>query len=86
MGHYKTIDGVKHEREIIELADKLTEGQGDGRLSVDDTAQLIEAFKEGGSYTDIEKDTMSYLRDNYKWTAAAAEWFRIEIRKWLSTK
>lgn len=34
--YYKTIDGVKYDRELLELADKLTQGQGDGRLSTDD--------------------------------------------------
>lgn len=86
MGYYKTIDGVKYDAEIIELAEKLTEGQGDGRLSVDDAGQLLEAVKDGGSYTDIEKDTMAYVRDNFKWTDAADKWFRTEIRKWAATK
>ncbi|MCH2236068.1 MAG: hypothetical protein MK078_17670 [Crocinitomicaceae bacterium] len=81
MGYYKTIDGKKYDGEIIELADKLTEGQGDGRLSVDDAKQLLEAVLDGGAYTDIEKDTMAYVRENYKWTDAADEHFRTEIRK-----
>lgn len=86
MGYYKTIDGVKYDGEIIELAEKLTGGQGDGRLSVDDAGQLLEAVKDGASYTDIEKETMAYVRDNFKWTDAADEWFRTEIRKWAGTK
>lgn len=86
MGYYKTIDGKKYDGEIIELADKLVAGGGDGRLSKADAAELLEAVKDGGSYTDIEKDTMSYVRDNYKWTDAADEWFRGEIRSWAATK
>jgi len=84
--YYKTIDGVKYDRELLELADKLTEGQGDGRLSVDDAKQLYEEVADGDSYTDIEKDTVKYLRENYKWTDAADDWFRTEIRKWAATK
>ena len=72
--------------QIIELAEKLTSGKGDGRLSVDDAGQLLEAVKDGGVYTDVEKDTMVYIRDNFKWTDAADEWFRREIRKWAGTK
>lgn len=81
MSYYKTIDGKKYDAEVLELAEKLTSGQGDGRLSVDDAKQLLEAVLDGGSYTDIEKDTMAYVRDNYKWTEAADEYFRTEIRK-----
>ena len=52
MGYYKTIDGKKYDGELIELADKLTSGGGDGRISKDDAGQLLEAVKDGASYTD----------------------------------
>ena len=53
----------------------------------DDLAKLSgEAVKDGASYTDIEKDTMSYIRENFKWTDAADDWFRTEIRKWAASK
>lgn len=86
MGYYKTIDGNKYDGELIELADKLTSGNGDGRLSKADAEQLLAAVKDGDSYTDTEKDTMAYIRDKYKWTEAADEWFRSEIRKWAASK
>lgn len=86
MSYYKTIDGKKYDGELIELAEKLTAGAGDGRLSKADAEQILEAVKDGNSYTDIEKDTVKYLRENYKWTDAADEWFRTEIRKWAATK
>ncbi|CAG5083656.1 hypothetical protein [Parvicella tangerina] len=86
MSYYKTINGKKYDAEILELADKLTAGAGDGRLSVDDARKLLEAVKDGNTYTDIEKDTIAYVRDNYNWTDAADEWFRTEIRKWAATK
>lgn len=86
MSYYKTIDGNKYDGELIELADSLTAGAGDGRISMADAEKIFEAVKDGASYTDIEKDTVKYLRDNYKWTDAADEWFRTEVRKWAATK
>jgi hypothetical protein len=86
MSYYKTIDGVKYDGELIELAEKLTSGGGDGRISQADAEQLLAAVKDGDSYTDIEKDTMAYVRDNFKWTDSADEWFRSEIRKWAAEK
>lgn len=86
MAYYKTIDGKKYDGELIELAEQLSSGAGDGRISKEDAAELLEAVKDGDSYTDIEKDTMAYIRDNFKWTEAADEWFRSEIRKWAATK
>ena len=86
MAYYKTIDGNKFDRELIELADKLTSGGGDWRISTEDAETIDEALRDGNSYTDIEKDTVAYLRDNYKWTEAADEWFRTEVRKWAATR
>jgi len=86
MSYYKTIDGIKYDGELLELADKLIGGSGDGRLSKDDAAKLLLAVKDASSYTDIEKATVKYLRENYKWTEAADEWFRTEIRSWAATK
>jgi len=86
MSYYKTIDGKKYDGEIIELAEKLVAGAGDGRISMEDAKQLLEAVMDGNTYTDIEKDTMAYIRDNFKWTEASDEWFRTEIRKWAATK
>jgi len=86
MSYYKTIEGKKYDGELIDLAEKLTSGAGDGRLSQADAEQIYEAVKDGDSYTDIEKDTVAYLRENYSWTDAADEWFRTEIRKWAATK
>ena len=59
MGYYKTIDGKQYDGAIIELAEELTKGRGDGRISKDDAAKLLAAVKDGDSYTAIEKDTMA---------------------------
>ena len=47
MAYYKIIDGKKYDAELIELAEKLTSGNGDGRLSKADAEQLLEAVKDG---------------------------------------
>ena len=86
MTYYKQIDGKKYDARVIEMANELVAGQGDGRLSVDDAHKLIKHIKDAGTYTDVEKDTMVYVRDNYNWTDAADEWFREEIRKWAASK
>lgn len=86
MGYYKTIDGKQYDGELIELAEKLTAGRGDGRISMDDAKQMLAAVKDGNSYTDIEKDTMAYVRDTFKWTNEADDWFRTEVRKWAAAK
>lgn len=86
MAYYKTIDGVKMDAELIELAEKAVAGAGDGRISVKDASVLLEGVKDGDTYTDVEKDTIKYIRDNFKWTEEADSWFRTEIAKWAATK
>ncbi len=86
MSYYKIIDGEKYDKELLEAADKAIEGKGDNRISVEDAKMLLEEVKDGNSYTDIEKATVKYIRDNYNWTEKADEWFRTEIRKWASEK
>lgn len=86
MAYYKTIDGKKYDADLLAAADEAVAGRGDGRISEADAAMLLEKVKDGDSYTDIEKATVAYIRENYKWTEEADEWFRTEIRKWAATK
>jgi len=86
MSYYTTINGKKLDKHLVELAEKVVAGQGDGRISNDDAKKLLEAVKDGGVYTDIEKDTMEYIRENFKWTESADEWFRAKIASWASSK
>ena len=84
--YYKTIDGKHYDREMLEIADEAVAGVGDGRISIEDAQKLLGAVKDANKYTDIEKATMKYIRENYKFTYAADQWFRTEIRKWAATK
>lgn len=87
MAYYKTVDGKKYDGELIELADKLTKNKASNNpISKDDAAEILDAVKDGATYSDIEKDTVAYIRKEYNWTDAADEWFRSEIRKWAATK
>ncbi len=85
-GYYKVIDGVKYDKRLLEAADEAVKGKGDGRISLADAKKLLPEVTDGGRYTDIEKATMAYIRDNYKWTKEGDDWFRTEIRKWAANK
>ncbi|GAB4132909.1 MAG: hypothetical protein OHK0045_23910 [Raineya sp.] len=84
--YYRVIDGKKYDNELLKAAEEAVAGKGDGRISLKDAEVLLAKVKDGDSYTDIEKDTMAYIRENFKWTEEADEWFRSEIRKWAATK
>lgn len=86
MGYYREMDGKKYDGDLLDLAEELVKGRGDGRISQDDAEKLFAKVKDGNSYTDVEKDTVAYIRDQIKWTDSADEWFRGEVRKWAASK
>ena len=86
MNYYKIIDGKKMDSNLLEMAEKSVLGAGDGRISRNDAESLLNKVKDSGVYTEIEKNTMEYIRDNFKWTDSADDWFRAEIARWAVTK
>ena len=69
--YYKTIDGKDYDREMLEIADEAVAGAGDGRISIENAQKLLGAVKDANKYTDIERATMKYIRDNFKFTEAS---------------
>ncbi|HNO26964.1 MAG TPA: OmpA family protein, partial [Leptospiraceae bacterium] len=86
MSYYKTIKGKKYDKELLDMAEEFVSGKGDGRISLAEAKKLIEAVKDGNEYTDVEKRTVEYIRNNYTFTESADKWFRTEIRKWAAGK
>ncbi len=80
--YYKTINGVDYDKAILDLAETSAAGQGDGRISMGDAEKLFAAVKDGNAYTDVEKKSMAYVRDNYKFTDEADTWFRNKVNAW----
>ena len=72
---YTTIDGVKYEKELLDLAEKHTTGAGEGKLSKDEVADLFKSASDGQGVTDTEKQTLEYIRKNFEFTDAAASDF-----------
>ncbi len=84
MSYYKSVDGVKMDGTLLELAEKAIAGAGDGRISQKDAESLLAAVQDAGNYTDVEKETMKYIRDNFQWTESADAWFRTQISSWAA--
>jgi hypothetical protein len=86
MSYYKTVNGKQLDARLLEQAEKSIKGEGDGRISMADAEILFSMLKDSNQYTDIEKETMEYIRDNFKWTEASDAWFRAEIARWAVLK
>lgn len=86
MSYYKIIDGKKMDSRLLEIAETSVQGAGDGRISKNDAMAMMQAVNDGGTYTEVEKTTMEYIRDNFSWTESADEWFRSQIAGWAVSK
>ena len=82
--YYRTIEGKKYKDKPLQMAEEAIAGQGDGRISKADAEQIFATISDGHQYTDVEKNTMKYLRDNFRWTPEADELFRHEVRVWAA--
>lgn len=82
--YYKQIEGKKYKAATLRMADEAIAGQGDGRISKADAEQIFATISDGQSYTPVEKITLRYLRDNYRWTPEADELFRFKVRSWAA--
>jgi len=81
---YKTIAGVKYDRGMLETVEKATEDKD--RLDVEDCKKLYVEIVDGNKYTDVEKATMKYIREHYKFETDADQWIRREIASWAAKK
>ena len=84
--HYKQIDGKKYSAALLEAADEMVAGKGDGRISVDDAEKLLGLLKRDGKYSDLEKETLSYIRQNYTWTEQGDAFLRGAVRSWAAIR
>ena len=83
---YKQIEGKKYSRRLLDLADECVAGQGNGRIGVEDADKIFDALENDGKYSDLEKDTIAYIRAHYNWTFAGDQALRAAIRVWAATR
>ena len=78
MSYFKQIYEPRYNQELLDIANKLTQGQGDGRISYDDVVKICDfvtnglGFKENG-ITNIEVETLKYIYKNYNLTSDTAK-------------
>ena len=82
--HYRQIDGKKYSAALLDAADEMVAGQGDGRVGLEDAEKLLGLLKNDGKYSDLEKTTLSYIRQNCNWTEQADAFLQTEIQSWTA--
>ena len=81
---FMEIKGKKYDRELIEIAQELTEKKEE--IKLEGSKKLFLKIKDYDDYTDIEKRTVSYIRKKFKFTSEANQWLTTEIKKWAATR
>jgi hypothetical protein len=82
--NYQTIGGKKYDRGMIGAVEKATEDKD--KIDIADCKKLLVEIVDGNKYTQIEKDTMKYIRENYKFENDADQWIRRAIASWAAKK
>ena len=75
--YYEIINGVKYDRSLLLKADNLVKGQGDGRISEEDMKNLLAEAADNNKITDIEKQTLFYISEQYNATMKAKDYLHI---------
>jgi len=81
---FMEIKGKKYDRELIEIAQELTEKEEE--IKLEGSKKLFLKIKDYDDYTNIEKRTVSYIRKKFKFTSEANQWLRTEIKRWGATR
>ena len=66
--YYEIIDNIKYDKKLLDVARELIKGKGDGRISEDDAKVIIQESQDGNKITEIEKQTLQYILDNFNCT------------------
>ncbi len=84
ISYYRHVDGHRYKAATLNMADESIAGQGDGRISMADAEKIFNTISNGIDYTQVEKHTVRYLRENYNWTDEADALFRTKVRSWAA--
>ena len=63
--YYKTIQGVRYDRALLEAAEERIYGQGDVRIFEKDTEEIVELSKDGGRITETERRKLDTKYKNF---------------------
>eukprot|EP00931_Biecheleriopsis_adriatica_P056279 TRINITY_DN33348_c0_g1_i1.p1 TRINITY_DN33348_c0_g1~~TRINITY_DN33348_c0_g1_i1.p1 ORF type:complete len:491 (+),score=162.86 TRINITY_DN33348_c0_g1_i1:50-1474(+) len=74
--YYRTIDGVKYDRALLEKAESFAE---DGQVSFAEAKDLWESAQDGKEVTAVEKETLEYTMVNFSYSAKAKRFLQAQL-------
>ena len=80
--HYRQIKGIRYSAALINAAEEMVAGQGDGRISLDDAKKLVAMVGKDGKYSALEKRSLAYVQDNFAFTDAGVAFLESNMSAW----
>ena len=81
--YYVKIDGMELDSAIVDACRTAVAGQGDGRVSLEDSKSVFGKAADGNKITQCERWTVRYCLQEFKWTRPAATWMVDAMHKAL---
>lgn len=81
---FKVIDGKKYDKDLLDVATELSAKKEE--ITIEGSKQLFQKIKDYDDYTQVEKQTVAYIRKKYKFTPEANSWLKTEIKRWAASK
>ncbi len=78
--YYKIIDGKRFDLALLNQVDTYISSASGNALSEAEVRAIGEAIKDSHQVTQIEKNTLEYIRSNYPLSAKAAKWWDENIK------
>lgn len=86
MAYYKIINGIRLDRQLLDLADRFRQGRGEDRISFEEASALFRCAQDGRRITLVERRTLQFLLEEYPLTAKAATWLREALEELDATE
>ena len=84
--HYRQIKGIRYSAALINAAEEMVAGQGDGRISKDDAEKLVVMVGKDGKYSALEKRSLAYVQENFAFTDAGVAFLESKMSAWSDKK
>jgi len=78
--YYKIIDGQRYDLALLQQVDTYISNASGNALSEAEVKAIGEAIHDSNRVTQIEKNTLEYIRSNYPFSAKAAKWWDDNIK------
>ncbi len=77
------INGMTLDARLITIAENIMNEAIEMTIDLTMAKEIVRQILEDDQYSDIERLTISYLREHYAWTLEADQWFKeqIELRQ-----